>query len=222
MPPRIRPFAAAAPSALPTVIGCDEVGRGCLAGPLLVAACWFEPTALPPELLASLDDSKRLSARERTRLARALPKHVRVSLAAVSVRRIDRVGIRMAVHEGMVRAVARLGVDGAVVVDGNDLPRALSGRARAVVEADRLVPQVSAAAILAKVCRDRLMAEGLAPRYPGYGWETNVGYGAATHLAALRSLGPTPHHRRSFAPLAQAEMPLAPDNRVPGASREPR
>lgn len=222
MPPRIRPFATAAPSALPTVIGCDEVGRGCLAGPLLVAACWFEPTALPPELLASLDDSKRLSARERARLAEALPSHVRLSLAAVSVRRIDRLGIRVAVHEGMVRAVARLGIDAPVVVDGNDLPRSLAGRARAVIEADRTVPQVSAAAILAKVCRDRLMAKGLARRYPGYGWETNVGYGAAAHLAALRSLGPTPHHRRSFAPLAQAEMPLAPDDGAPGASEDLR
>lgn len=198
------------------------MGRGCLAGPLLVAACWFEPTALPPELLASLDDSKRLSARERTRLAKALPAHVRLAIAAVSVQRIDRLGIRVAVHEGMARAVARLGITGAVVVDGNDLPRALAGRARAVVQADRTVPQVSAAAILAKVCRDRLMAQGLAPRYPGYGWETNMGYGAAAHLAALRTLGPTPHHRRSFAPLAQAEMPLAPDDGAPGASRVTR
>lgn len=222
MPPRDRPFASAAPGTLPTVIGCDEVGRGCLAGPLLVAACWFEPTALPRDLLASLDDSKRLSARERTRLAVALPAHVRFAMAAVSVRRIDRLGIRMAVHEGMVRAVARLGVNDSVVVDGNDLPRALGGRARAVVGADRTVPQVSAAAILAKVCRDRLMAEGLARRYPGYGWETNVGYGAAAHLAALCALGPTPHHRRSFAPLAQAEMPLAPDDGAPGASQDPR
>lgn len=210
MPPRSRPFANTVPSALPAVAGCDEVGRGCLAGPLLVAACWFEPAALPADLLASLDDSKRLTARERARIAAALPAHVRMGFAAVSVRRIDRIGIRLAVHEGMVRAVARLGVAAPIVVDGNDLPPALAGRARAVVEADRKVPQVSAAAILAKVCRDRLMMEGLAPRYPGYGWETNVGYGAAIHLAALRTLGPTPHHRCSFAPLAQPEMPLAP------------
>ncbi len=203
-----RPFADVDPAALPPLVGCDEVGRGCLAGPLIVAACWFVPAQLPRDLLASLDDSKRLPARERLRLAAALAPHVRVALAAQSVRRIDRVGIRAAVHHGMTLAVRRLGVAAPVVVDGNDLPPALAGHARAVVQADRSVPQVCAAAIIAKVCRDRLMAERLARRYPGYGWETNVGYGAAAHLAAIAERGPTPHHRHSFAPLAQRALAL--------------
>ena len=190
-----RPFDPSRAAAYPVAIGCDEVGRGALCGPVVVAAVWFDPAALAPDLLAALDDSKRLLEPERERLAPLIRAHARVAVSAGSRALIDRINIRAATLDAMARAVGRLGIAAPVLVDGRD---ALPGLpSRAVVGGDQLVPQIAAASIIAKVFRDTLMRR-LALRHPGYGWERNVGYGTAIHRAGLTSLGRSPHHRLSF------------------------
>ncbi|MBE7246514.1 MAG: ribonuclease HII [Actinomycetospora chiangmaiensis] len=190
-----RPFDPSRAAAYPAAIGCDEVGRGALCGPVVVAAVWFDPAALPPDLLAALDDSKRVPEPERDRLAPLIRAQARVAVAAGSRALIDRINIRGATLDAMARAVARLGIAAPVLVDGRDPLPGLPGRA--VVGGDRLVPQIAAASIVAKVFRDALMRQ-LAERHPGYGWERNVGYGTALHRAGLTTLGRSPHHRLSF------------------------
>lgn len=195
-----RPFATSDARHLPALIGCDEVGRGPLAGPVVAAAVWFVPGALPPGLLAALDDSKKLGGRERSRLAALIRTHCRFALAAASAPAIDRIDIRQASLGALRLAVLRVGMRAPVLVDGRDVPTGLAD-AGAVIGGDGLVPQIAAASILAKVLRDGVMAR-LALRHPGYGFERNAGYGTAEHRAALARLGPTAHHRRSFAPVA--------------------
>jgi len=190
-----RPFDPARAAAYPPAIGCDEVGRGALCGPVVVAAVWFDPAAIPPDLLAALDDSKRLPEPERERLAPLIRAEARVAVSAGSRALIDRINIRAATLDAMARAVARLGIAAPVLVDGRDALPGLPGRA--VVGGDRLVPQIAAASIVAKAFRDTLMRR-LALRHPGYGWERNVGYGTALHRAGLTRLGRSPHHRLSF------------------------
>ena len=190
-----RPFDPSRATTYPPAIGCDEVGRGALCGPVVVAAVWFDPAAIPPDLLAALDDSKRLPEPERERLAPLIRAEARVAVSAGSRALIDRINIRAATLDAMARAVARLGIAAPVLVDGRDALPGLPGRA--VVAGDRLVPQIAAASIVAKVFRDTLMRR-LALRHPGYGWERNVGYGTAVHRAGLTSLGRSPHHRLSF------------------------
>lgn len=189
------PFDPTRAAQYPAVIGCDEVGRGALSGPVVVAAVWFDPRALPPELLGALDDSKVLSEPARNRLAPLIRRHGRVALAAGSPALIDRINIRAATLDAMARAVAKLRLDAPVYVDGRDALPGLPGRA--VVGGERLVPQIAAASIVAKVLRDAIMRR-LARENPGYGWERNVGYGTAVHRAGLATLGRTPHHRVSF------------------------
>jgi len=179
----------------PAVIGCDEVGRGALSGPVVVAAVWFDPAALPADLLGALDDSKKLPAPVRERMAPLIRAHGRVALAAGSPALIDRINIRAATLDAMVRAVGKLGIAAPVLVDGRDALPGLPGRA--VVGGDRLVPQIAAASIVAKVWRDAFMRR-LAKANPGYGWERNVGYGTALHRAGLATLGRSAHHRASF------------------------
>ncbi|MFE1601924.1 ribonuclease HII [Methylobacterium sp. ID0610] len=192
-----RPFRAEEAARYPVLIGCDEVGRGALCGPVIVAAVQFDPAALPVDLLESLDDSKRLDAAARRSIAARLPAHARIAYAGASRALIDRINIRAATLDAMTRSVRRLGLAGPVAVDGRDRPPGLEGRVRAVIGGDRLVPQIAAASILAKVMRDRLMTV-LARRHPAYAWERNVGYGTAAHRAAMLREGPSPHHRRSF------------------------
>jgi ribonuclease HII len=191
------PFRHRARAGYPAVIGCDEVGRGALCGPVVVAAVWFDPVAFEP--LGRLDDSKRLTDRARERLASLIFGRARVCVSAASVSSIDRRGIRLATLEAMSRAIRRLDVCAPVWVDGIDIPPALTLEVHPLVQGDRRVPQIAAASIVAKVTRDRLLRD-LSRRYPDFGWEHNMGYGTEAHLEALRRLGPTPHHRRSFAP----------------------
>lgn len=187
------------------VAGVDEVGRGPLAGPVLAAAAILDPRRLPPELIGSLRDSKKLSAAKREAFAAHLwaaqGAGVWAAVAAASVREIDTVNIAGATHLAMCRALDRLPLRPvAALIDGNRAPKGLRLPYRCLVGGDDRSLSIAAASILAKVMRDRLMAQ-LARRYPAYGWEKNAGYPVAAHRAALAREGLTPHHRRSFAPV---------------------
>ena len=180
--------------------GVDEAGRGPLAGPVVVAAVILDP-ARP---IAGLDDSKKLSEKKREAL---FPLIVERALAQcvviVEAEEIDRINIFQATMAGMSRAVAGLAIaPHEALVDGNKLPKDLPCPGRAIVGGDALVPAISAASILAKVTRDRLMV-ALDGVHPGYGFAVHKGYPTPSHLAALRRLGPTPQHRRSFAPVRE-------------------
>jgi ribonuclease HII len=188
------------------VIGVDEAGRGPLAGPVVAAACVLG-CAVPD----GLNDSKKLSAKRRAVLEPQIKASCRWAIGVVEAGEIDRINIFAATMLAMTRAVAAITLDLAVepdevLIDGNMTP---AGRhpdwrwpARPIVGGDGLEPCISAASILAKEHRDRLMRD-YAAQHPHYGWDTNMGYGTAEHLAALREHGPTPLHRRSFAPVAQ-------------------
>ena len=182
------------------IVGIDEAGRGPWAGPVVAAAVWLESDRLPPELAVRIDDSKRIAAPERERLADSIEALAVVGLGTASVAEIDRLNILQASLLAMQRAVANLSVaPDAALVDGLHAPD-LPCPCRAVVKGDARSLSIAAASIVAKVRRDRVM-EALAERYPGYGWERNRGYGTTEHRAALARLGPTPQHRRSFRPV---------------------
>ncbi|HVO14276.1 MAG TPA: ribonuclease HII [Alphaproteobacteria bacterium] len=185
------------------VAGIDEAGRGPLAGPVVAAAAILDPETLPDGLAEAIDDSKRLTAERRVAAFALLRPVARIGIGAASVEEIDRVNILQATFLAMARAVAALGVTpDLALVDGDRLPP-LPCKAQTVVGGDALCLSIAAASIAAKVTRDRLMTR-LALRYPGFGWETNVGYGTDEHLTALDALGVTRHHRRTFAPVAKA------------------
>lgn len=180
--------------------GVDEAGRGPLAGPVVAAAVILDD--LKP--IKGLADSKQLTARRREKLYDEIrAKALCCSIAQASVEEIDRLNILNATMLAMQRAVQGLRLKPAkVLVDGNRLPP-LDVLAEAVVSGDALVPAISAASILAKVTRDRLLDE-LDQRHPAYGFAKHKGYGTAQHLQALMAHGPLPEHRRSFAPVARA------------------
>ncbi len=179
------------------VAGVDEVGRGPLAGPVTAAAVILNPDAIP----VGLDDSKALTAARRDRLHDLLMVCAEVSIAHASVAEIDSLNILRASHLAMERAIAGLRTrPDHVLIDGNMIPRGLTVSAQSIIKGDALSLSISAASIVAKVCRDRIMVD-LAQQHPGYGWETNMGYGSKSHIAALQNLGVTPHHRRSFRPV---------------------
>lgn len=177
------------------VAGIDEVGRGPLAGPVVAAAVVLDPARIP----RGLRDSKALSAARREALAAEIAEVAEVSIARASVEEIDRLNILQASLLAMTRAAQALGADHHLI-DGNKVPLALRDRADWVVKGDALCLSIAAASIVAKVARDREMVD-LAQQHPGYGWERNAGYPTAEHLAALKNLGVTPVHRRSFAPV---------------------
>lgn len=192
---------------LPPVAGVDEAGRGPLAGPVVAAAVVLPARRVP----RGLDDSKKLSAKERARLCALIEERAIVGVGVVEPQEIDTLNIYWATMKAMTLAVdqiaATLGcVPGHVLVDGNRLPR-WSYAATALVGGDGLSLSIAAASIVAKHRRDAIMIAH-AEAHPHYGWASNKGYGCAAHLAALREHGPSPLHRRSFAPVAQAELPL--------------
>ncbi len=180
------------------VAGVDEAGRGPWAGPVVAAAVVLDAACVP----AGVTDSKQLSRARREALFAALRASARIGVGAASVAEIDRLNILAATLVAMGRAVDDLGVAPAhVLIDGNRTPE-LACPATAVVGGDARSLSIAAASIVAKVTRDRIMAR-LARRYPGFGWERNAGYGTPEHRSALDRLGVTPHHRRSFAPVAR-------------------
>ncbi|SMQ60791.1 RNase HII [Altererythrobacter xiamenensis] len=191
------------------IVGVDEAGRGPLAGPVVAAA-----VVLGSAYPEGLDDSKRLSAKRRAEL----DSHIRHScvwgVGVIEAEEIDRVNVLIATMRAMTlaveRLVERLGCEPEdVLIDGNLTPhgrcREWRWKARAIVGGDGLEPAISAASIVAKEWRDRLMLEA-AQDHPHYGWERNKGYGTREHMEALRHHGPSPLHRQSFAPIAQLAL----------------
>ncbi len=194
-------------------IGVDEAGRGPLAGPVVAAA-----VILSKPRPAGLDDSKKLNRNKRAVLEEQIKRRCRWAVGVADVEEIDKLNIFGATMLAMTRAVATLCAtldeverqfDLEVLVDGNLTPQGRNPDwcwpARAIVGGDGIEPCISAASIIAKEHRDRLM-RAYAELHPHYGWEKNAGYGTAQHLEALRLHGPTPLHRRSFAPVAQLEL----------------
>jgi ribonuclease HII len=183
------------------VAGIDEAGRGPWAGPVVAAAAILDAARLPDALASRLDDSKKLSRPVREALFGPIQDYAEVGVGVADVAEIDSLNILRATLLAMQRAVAALSAPpSSALIDGNIAP-SLCCPAHTVVEGDSRCLSIAAASIVAKVTRDRLMAE-LSLTHPGYGWDHNAGYGTQEHRVALQRLGITPHHRRSFAPIA--------------------
>ncbi len=180
------------------VCGIDEVGRGPLAGPV-VASAVILPRLLPATLKKYLNDSKKVKPTRRLELYEIILDCAEVGIGRAEVAEIDSLNILQATFLAMSRALETVRADHALV-DGNQKPP-LPCPVTCIVEGDSKSFSIAAASIVAKVTRDREM-QRLSADHPGYGWERNAGYGTAEHLAALRRLGVTPHHRRSFSPVA--------------------
>jgi ribonuclease HII len=192
------------------LVGVDEAGRGPLAGPVVAAAVVFPPRCTA---VRGLRDSKVLPAPVRLRLAQRIRQRaLGFAVGAASSREIDRLNIRVATALAMRRAIRRLvtrgplapGVPHCILIDGLPLPE-IGYEHEALVDGDARCHSIAAAAVLAKTVRDLLM-QRLAPRHPGYGWETNVGYGTEEHQVGIRLHGPTRHHRITFARLGQLTL----------------
>jgi len=195
------------------VAGVDEAGRGPLAGPVVAAAVIFDPAFLVAQErgeLAGLTDSKKLSPAKRDHFFALLANRAELSIGVgrAEVEEIDRLNILRATHLAMARALRALpGLPDHALVDGLPVP-GLPCPSTAVVGGDGLSLSIAAASVVAKVTRDRLMQE-LDGLHPGYGLARHKGYGTPEHLEALRRLGPSPCHRRSFAPVSQLVLPLS-------------
>ena len=187
------------------VCGIDEVGRGPLAGPV-VACAVILPRRLPALLRKHLDDSKKVPAARRLELHDIILDCAEVGIGRAEVGEIDTINILQATFLAMTRALETVRADHALV-DGNQRPP-LSCAVTCIVEGDSKSFSIAAASIVAKVIRDREMGR-LAAEHPGYGWETNVGYGTEAHRTALQRLGATRHHRALFAPVAQLRLELS-------------
>lgn len=187
------------------VAGVDEVGRGPLAGPVVAAAVILDPSR-PPK---GVDDSKVLSPARREALAETIMESaLAFSIASCCVGEIARLNIRGAALQAMARALSALALAPAhALIDGRDRPPGWEERAQALIGGDGLSASIAAASILAKVARDRMMAD-LARAYPAYGFDKHMGYGTAQHRAAILAHGPCPHHRMSFGLLAQMRLEL--------------
>ncbi len=183
--------------------GVDEAGCAPLAGPVVAAAVVLDREKFP----RGIDDSKKLDLDTREAIYGRLQKVARIGVGMASVEEIDQINIYWARMLAMTRAVEALGFDPAwILVDGNATPR-WERPSKAVISGDAKCRSIAAASIVAKVTRDRIMAEH-AETYPGYGWETNRGYPTPEHIRALDTLGLTPLHRRSFAPVRDRMAPI--------------
>lgn len=182
------------------IAGVDEAGRGPLAGPVIAAAVILSPD----QPIEGLKDSKKLTARRREQLAIEIrEKAAAYSIASASVEEIDELNILRATLLAMKRAVDGLTPQPTqVLVDGNRAPVLPGMQVKTIIDGDNLEPAIAAASILAKTVRDQLMLD-YAEQFPGYGFEKHKGYGTAVHMAALRELGASEIHRRSFAPVAR-------------------
>ena len=180
------------------VAGLDEAGRGPWAGPVVAAAVILDPENIPQ----GLNDSKKLSTRKREDLFEVISMAAHVGVGQASVMEIDTLNILEASMLAMRRALAAIPIRAdAALVDGNRDP-GLGLPTKCLVKGDSRSFSIAAASIIAKVTRDKIMSD-LAKDFPEYGWEQNAGYGVPKHQEALNLVGPTPHHRKSFAPIAK-------------------
>ena len=191
--------------------GVDEAGCAPLAGPVVAAAVILDRQRFP----RGIDDSKNLPIEKREAIHARLVKCAVIGVGIASVEEIDTLNIYHARMLAMRRAIAGLSVTpGLALIDGNAKPKDVTCSIRTIVDGDAKCLSIAAASIVAKVARDAYMRK-LAAEFPGYGWETNVGYGTRDHRHAMLKLGLTPHHRRSFAPVRQLlGLPLFPDEHV--------
>jgi ribonuclease HII len=187
------------------VAGIDEAGRGPLAGPVYAAAVILNPARLP----RGIDDSKAMTAEAREKaFDKIIERALAVGVGVASVEEIDALNILQASMLAMRRAAAQLSIlPTRAFIDGNRCPDALPFPAEAIIDGDAKSMSIAAASIIAKVSRDRVMC-ALDGAHPGYSWAQNKGYATAEHLMALDLLGPSIHHRRSFAPVAQLKLPF--------------
>lgn len=186
------------------VAGIDEAGRGPLAGPVYAAAVILNPVRLP----RGVDDSKAMTAEARDKMFdKIMERALAVGIGVASVAEIDNINILQATMLAMRRATEALPLAPVqAFVDGNRAP-SLACPVETIIDGDAKSMSIAAASIIAKVTRDRVMRT-LDGEHPGYNWAQNKGYGTPDHLAALDLLGPTVHHRRSFAPIAQLKLPF--------------
>ncbi len=211
----------------PRVVGVDEAGLGPLAGPVVAAAC-LVPTGC--DAIEGVRDSKTLSPSQRERLyGEILRQAAAVGVGAASVHEIEILNVLAASRLAMRRALARVSPYDHVLVDGREFRDPTLGPHTAIIDGDALCYSIACASIIAKVTRDRLMKK-LAALYPVYGWDHNAGYGSPGHLEALRAAGPTPFHRRTFAPIRALTFPdlfagwapgLTEDGSEPTSARQP-
>jgi ribonuclease HII len=189
------------------IAGVDEVGLGCLAGPIVAAA-----VVVPPHcsMLEGVKDSKLLSLPQRERLFEEVKAQaIAVGVGIATVREIEEINVLRASYLAMQRALARIAPYDHALIDGRPIKQAEMGPHTAMIDGDATCYAIACASIIAKVRRDRLMKR-LAQRFPGYGWEKNVGYGTKQHTQGIQALGVTPHHRRTYAPVQQALKQLEP------------
>lgn len=189
------------------LIGTDEVGRGCLAGPVVAAAVILPPIRMGSKLsqaLEDLNDSKQLSSQQRERLADTIHQHARCAIAEASVEEIETINILKASLLAMSRAVTKLMQSQAgsdtnylVAIDGNKKITDLQMEQVTVIDGDAHSASIAAASVIAKVFRDRIMTD-LAQQYPHYRWDSNKGYASAVHREAIKEHGPTTWHRKTF------------------------
>ncbi len=180
------------------IVGIDEAGRGPLAGPVIAAAVFM------PKSLEGVADSKTISAKKREILFEKIMEIGQVGVGLASVEEIDNINILAATMLAMTRAYENLKLKAdLVLVDGNKAPKLNCLNVQAIIDGDNLVPVISAASIIAKVTRDKIMRE-YALEFPQYLWQKNAGYGTKEHLVAIEKYGVTKHHRLTFAPIRKA------------------
>lgn len=183
------------------VAGVDEVGLGCLAGPIVAAAVLLPPEC---EMIEGVRDSKVLSAATRSRLFNQVKENaIAVGVGIATVQEIEQINVLRASYLAMQRALSRIAPCDHALIDGRPIKQADLGLHTAIIDGDATCYAIACASIIAKVRRDRFM-QRLAKRFPHYGWERNAGYGTKQHLNAIEQFGITPHHRRTYAPVQKA------------------
>ena len=179
------------------VAGVDEVGRGCIAGPVTAAAVILDPKNIPN----GLNDSKKLNLKQREKAFSAIQEKCVFFVAHSTVSEIDQINILQASLLAMERAIAGLNINpDFVLIDGNKSPEDLSAKCKTIIKGDSKSLSIAAASIVAKITRDRIMSR-LDKEFPGYDWSKNAGYPTKFHKSAILNIGITPHHRRSFKPV---------------------
>lgn len=194
------------------VCGIDEVGRGPLAGPVLSACVYIKPETSHLDFWQEITDSKKMTAKKREKLCPLIKLHSFHGIGTASVEEIDRLNIHHATLLAMRRAYEDMAGKNDInpqtaLIDGRFVPDIPCDRKHAVIKGDSKSLSIAAASVLAKIMRDKLMAD-LHRAFPFYGWDRNAGYGTAAHIQGLADYGVTPHHRKSFAPVRAAMDPV--------------